>query len=235
MKKLAFAVLAATVISSTDVFAQPPAPVASLNAPAPGSRPRPEGPGPGENGLRPISTIQGKVVKFQANGDFVLDGIYLLNGTDSLLVKFPAHLGSQIAPLAKTGAQVSVSGVTENSPFGVKEVRLVSLTAGGKTIAETAPTAPEVVEETTLTGTGKVNSLQTDREGRVSGLFLDNKILLRLPPHVTGQLGTGVSKGATISYSGIQKAKTQGEVSLEDYKIIRCRTITVNGQQYLVK
>lgn len=241
MKRLALAVVFTTALTfSANVFAQQPAPLAAAGVPGPGPgrHPKPpvEDPGPRNQSLMPVTTIQGKVVKLKANDDFTFDGFYLLTGSDSLLVKFPAHMGSQIKPMVKTGSQISVSGVTENPPSGTKELKMVTLTAGDKTLTESAPaTSTTAVQETTMTGNGKVSTLQTDRQGTVNGIFLDNKTLLRFPPHIGAQLGNLASKGTAVSYSGSQKAKSDGEVQLEDYKIIRCNTLTVNGQQYLVK
>ncbi|HEV7382775.1 MAG TPA: hypothetical protein VGN64_23430 [Dyadobacter sp.] len=119
-------------------------------------------------------------------------------------------MGSQIAPVVKPGVNIAVSGVMQTNPFGTREVRLVSLDAAGKTISEASPTAPaSLPEEKILTGTGKITGLQADRAGNTNGLFLDDKILLRLPPHVAAQLGTALSKGAAISYSGSQRSKKQ--------------------------
>ncbi|MCF0059137.1 hypothetical protein [Dyadobacter sp. CY356] len=240
MKKLALAALFISGLTcSTNVFAQIAGPSAGpvLAGPAgPGPRPVHGAPVPGETGLRAVTTFQGKVVKLQGNNDFTFDGFYILNGTDSLLVKFPAHMGTQISALTKPGSQVTVSGVLENPPLGPKEIRMVNLTAGGKTLTDTPPAAlPAPVQETVITGNGKVTALQKDREGRVNGLFVDNKTVLRLPPHVTSQIENSVTKGTAIAYSGSQKTKQQGEVALEDYKVIRCSTITINGQQYLVR
>jgi len=228
--------------AGSTVFAQVPGPPVGpkLAGPienGPGQRPPHAGqPAPREQGLRVVSTVTGKVVKLQANDDFVFDGFYIISGSDSLLVKFPAHMGSQISPIAKPGSQITVSGVSENPGVGTKEMRMVSITTGGKTLTDNPPATPITpVQETTVTGNGKVTSLQTDREGNVNGAFIDNKTVLRFPPHVSAQLGNSLVKGSAISYSGSQKNKEQGEISLEDYKVIRCNTITVNGQQYLVR
>jgi len=235
MKKLALVVIAASLLGGTNIFAQPTPPIiAAAGVPGPG--PHLGGPKPVEKNLRPVMTIPGKVAGLKANDDFTLDGFYLLNSNDSLLVKFPPHMGSEIMPVVKTGSQVTVSGVMENPPSGMKEIIMVSLKAGDKTLTETFPGMPNAnVQETTLNGNGKISTLQKDPEGRVTGLFIDNKTLLRLPPHVAAELGASISTGAAISYSGSQKSRSKGEVQLEDYKIIRCSTITVNGQQYLVK
>ncbi|MCF2489172.1 hypothetical protein [Dyadobacter sp. CY347] len=243
MKKLALAALFIYGLTAgSNVFAQIQAPadgpkLAGPMAKGPGQQPpHPGQPAPGEQGLRVVSTVTGKVVKLQGNNDFVLDGFYMINGSDSLLVKIPAHMGSQISPMVKPGSQVSVSGVSENMPGTTKEMRMVSLTAGGKTLTDNPPAAPVTpAQETTVTGNGKVTSLQTDREGRVSGVFIDNKTILRFPPHVSAELGNTLAKGAAVAYSGSEKNKVQGEVSLEDYKVIHCSTITMNGQQYLVR
>ncbi|MBE9462699.1 hypothetical protein ACFP1I_09315 [Dyadobacter subterraneus] len=243
MKKLALAALFISVVtgSTNHVFAQIAGPLAGAMIAGPGVNgpgPRPPfGPGaPGEQGLRAVTTVQGKVVKLWGNDDFVFDGFYLLSGTDSLLVKFPAHMGSQVSGLTKPGSQVSVSGVLEMPPFGSKELRMVNLNAGGKTLTDTPPTMlPTPAQEIVVSGNGKVTSLQTDREGRVNGLFVDNKTVLRFPPHIAAQIGNSVAKGTAISYSGSQKSKEDGEITLQDYKVIRCNTITVNGQQYLVR
>jgi len=243
MKKLALAALFVSGLTAgSNVFAQVPGSPEGPKLAGPiekGLKMRPPHPGqpaPGEQGLRVVSTVTGKVVKLQANDDFVFDGFYMISGSDSLLVKFPAHLGSQISPVAKQGSQITVSGVSESPGLGTKEMKMVSLIAGGKTLTDNPPATPITpVQETTVTGNGKVTSLQTDREGKINGVFIDNKTVLRFPPHVSGQLGNTIAKGSAISYSGSQKNKEQGEILLEDYKVIRCNTITVNGQQYLVR
>jgi hypothetical protein len=242
MKKLALATLfICGLTAGSNVFAQVPGPAEGPKLAGPiekGPKQRPPHagqPAPGE-GLRVVSTVTGKVVKLKANDDFAFDGFHMISGSDSLLVKFPAHMGSQISPIAKPGSQITVSGVSENQGSGTKEMRMVSIITGGKTLTDNPPAAPTTpVQETTVTGNGKVTSLQTDREGRVNGVFIDNKTVLRFPPHISGQMGNTIAKGAAIAYSGSQKNKEQGEILLEDYKVIRCSTITVNGQQYLVR
>lgn len=243
MKKLALAALFISGLTAgSNVFAQIPGSadgpkIAGPIEKGPKHRPPLAGqPAPGEQGLRVVSIVTGKVVKLQGNNDFVFDGFYMISGSDSLLVKFPANMGSQISPLVKTGNQVTASGVSETSSPTAKEMRMVSITAGGKTLTDNQSATPITpAQETTVTGSGKVISLQTDRKGRVSGVFIDNKTILRFPPHVSGQLENIIAKDAAISYSGSQKNKDQGEVLLEDYKVIHCKTITVNGQQYLVR
>lgn len=230
MKKLVMAVLitAATIATAN---AQPPAP----GAPRPG----PGGPGmappPPMRQLQQVSQFQGRVVRMNVNDDYVYDGFYMLNGSNSLLVKFPPHLGNQIVPVVKKSANVTVSGTLNYPPFGGKELRMVSLTAGGQTIYNAPPAIVSVPPvETFVNGSGKISGTPTDREGRVNGFKLDNTTILRVPPDVAYQLTTLSQNGATVAYTGMQKQVQPGEVASANYKIIHCNTITINGQQYMV-
>lgn len=199
-------------------------------------RDRERGMGPrAKQALQPVTTYQGKVVKMSTNNDYVYDGFYILSGSDSILVKFPPHLGSQVTSAVKTGSPVSVNGVLHAPPFGGQEIRMVSITANGQTISDmpqaTATTPPV---ETFVKGNGKITCLQTDREGRTNGFILDNKTVLHIPPQVAMQLRTMAANGTVIAYTGMQKTAKQGEVASANYNIVHCNTITVNGQQYLV-
>ena len=171
-----------------------------------------------------------------ANNDFVYDGFCILNGSDSLFVKFPPHLGSQVTKIATVGKTITVNGVAHLSPSGQKEIKMASITAGGQTISNSPPSVPVTpVAETSVSGSGKLNSLQTNHEGRVRGLILENNIILKIPPHVSEQLSGMLQTGASVSYTGNKKATQNGEVSSGNYTIIHCITITVNGKQYLVQ
>ena len=68
--------------------------------------------------LQQMTTIQGKVAKFEVNHYYVYDGFYLNTGSESILVKFPPHMGSQIVGAVKTNSDVTVNGVLDYSPFG---------------------------------------------------------------------------------------------------------------------
>ncbi|TLV01448.1 hypothetical protein [Dyadobacter luticola] len=213
-------------------------------APGPGRPgpvgPRPGGPGPGgpiggpgiAGGLQPVNAYQGKVVKLQYNDDFTFDGFYILNSIDSVLVKFPAHLGKQVMSAAKVGSNVNFTGTMEATPFGASEVRLVSL---NDKMLNDSPQTELPPAEKFVDGKAKVASLQKGRDGMVTGLILDNKTLLKLPPHVMAQMGNSLQPGSAIVYSGNQKSVNAGEISLDNYVIVRPNTLTINGQQYLVR
>lgn len=158
---------------------------------------------------------------------------FVLNNGDSLLLKFPPHLGTQITAAVKTGSSVSVNGVMNISPSGTKEIKMISITSGNKIFANTATAI--LTTESYITGNGKITQLQTNREGIVNGLIVDNKTILRIPLHVANQLQSMAQLNSSVAYTGMKKTSTNGEVSAGDYAIVHCKTITINGQQYLVQ
>lgn len=203
--------------------------------PPPPPPPPPAG-GPQQLGVQSVNTYQAKVVKLSVNDDYVYDGFYIVNNGDTINVQFPPHLGSQVTSVIKTGTPVLVNGVLNVTPRGEKEIRMVSVAAGSKTIAVTGiPPADIPPAETYTSGKGRVKELQTNREGEVNGLIVDSGIILRVPPHIVRQLGSAISVNADIAYTGVQKISRSGESLAADYKIVRCRTITINGQQYMVE
>jgi hypothetical protein len=171
----------------------------------------------------------------KVNDDFVYDGFYMLNGSDSMLVKFPAHLGNQVMSAVKLGSTISVNGLLHYPPFGGKEIRMVSLIVNGSTIYDIPPTNPPTPPlETFVSGSGKIITQQTNREGRPIGFILDSKTILRIPPHLGYQLSGLLQNGTTVTYTGMKKQAQDGEVSSADYTIIHCRTININGQEYMM-
>jgi hypothetical protein len=113
---------------------------------------------------------------------------------------------------------------------------MVSLNVNGQTIFDTPPTAPPAPPaDSFVSGRGRVSGTQTDREGRMNGLLLDNKTILRIPPHIAYQLVDIAKNGSQVEYSGMQKMPQPGEVAVDNFKIVACNTISINGQQYLVR
>ncbi len=208
----------------------PPPPGNDMMAPPPGT----PAPMPSQQPLQTVSTFKGTVAKLATNDDYVYDGFYMLSNGDSLLVKFPPHLGAQITSVAKAGTTVSLTGVMNTAPRGEKEVRMLTLTAGGTTLADTTARTAQPPADTYVSGNGTVTALQTNREGTVNGVVVDGKTILRIPPHIANQL-TALKANGTVAYTGMKKPVTSGEISAANYAIVHCKTITVNGTQYLVQ
>jgi hypothetical protein len=233
---LVIALLAASIVNGQvpppGGGAPPPPPERGVPGPGPGG-PGMAGPG---GALQPVTAFQGRVMRMSVNDDYVYDGFYLQTAQDSMLVKFPAHLGSQITSLVKVGSTVTVNGTLDTPPAGNKEIRMVSLVSKGQTLYDSPPAAPATPPtENFVNGNGKVVGTQMDREGRMNGLVLDNKTILRIPPGTAGQLAGLTKDGVQVGYSGMQKTPREGEVASNDRKIVHCNTISINGQQFLVR
>ncbi len=197
-------------------------------------------PGPFENihrqALQQVTTFNGQAGEWTINDDYIYDGFYLQTTQAKYLVKFSPHMGSELTKNITTGATITINGVEELTPEGQKEVRLISIAANGQTLTDIPlATAPQTVTDTQINGTGKITAFQKNKRGEVNGYFVDGKTILRVPPHVVMQLNTLLTSGAAVSYSGIKKSVNNGEVSIGNYNIVHCQTITVNGTQYLTR
>jgi len=191
---------------------------------------------PQQQGLQKVTAFTGKMGAWVNNDDYVYDGFYLQTDAGKLLVKFPAHLGSQLTAIQKAGSSITVNGVEAITPLGEKEIRMVSIAAGGQTINDT-PTAPPATPpaEELISGSAKISELQKGKGGEVNGFVLDNKAILKVPPHLAMQLSQLAVAGTIINYSGIKKTARSGEVLAANYTIIHCQTISINGTQYLTR
>ena len=224
---LSVAVAAILVTTALPCIAQPAPPREPRKGPAPRE-------GIGEP-LQQVTAIAGTVANWVNNDDFIYDGFYLQSSAGRVLVKFPPHLGAQLVKELKQGASITVNGVEALNPEGVKETRMVNIVVNGQTIADTPPAPPTVPPaESAISGSGKITALKMDREGRVNGFMVDNKIILKTPPHVAAQLTNLLSTGTDISFTGFKKPANNGEAMVGNYSIVHCQTITIKGTQYLV-
>ncbi|GAB3703289.1 hypothetical protein GCM10027592_33090 [Spirosoma flavus] len=232
-----------------------PSPAIALNAPdrplppdGPGGRHgghhRPGGPdqharpgGMRSRGLTSLTTVSGTVGQWVGNDDAILNGFTLNSGSTTTTVKFPPHLGEEVQKAVKTGSTVSVSGYTETTPKGESFFLMNSLNAGKTTVSNTPPAVPTAQPQTPAltTVTGKIVDYRLDREGRASGLILDDKTIVNIPSHVAYQLTNLAQKGSTITVQGYPRTIRSGQVQLEKRNILRASVLTINGQQYLVR
>ena len=188
-------------------------------------------------GLLSLTTVTGTVGQFTGNDDFILDGFTLTGSGTATTVKFPPHLGQQVQKAIKAGSSVSVTGYQETRPQGQAQFRMNSLTVGKTTIMDTPPVRSTAAPETPslVTATGKIADYQIDRGGRVNGLVLDDKTIVRIPAHVAYQLTDLAKKGSTITVQGYPRSLRDGQVQLEKANVLRASVLTINGQQYLVR
>lgn len=215
------------VTISLQCMSQPPAPRDGRYGP-----PR----GPRQQQLQQVVVYTGQVGEWVTNDDYVYDGFYLQTAQEKLPVKFPPHLGTQLTTAVKKGSNITINGTAEVNPWGEKEIRMVSITANGQTIYDTPPATPlSPPVETLMTGSGKITALQKNREGMVNGYILDNKTIIRVPPHIAMQLSQIAVAGSDVSFTGMKKTTQNGEATTGNYTIVHAQTITVNGTQYLTR
>ena len=189
-----------------------------------------------EKPLQEITAFTGQVSGWVNNDDFVYTGLYLQTSSAKFLVNFPTHMGIELTTAIKTGNTITVNGVEKTNSQGEKEIKLVSITANGTTINETPPVKPATPPaQEFINGSGKISELQKDKQGKVKGYILDNKTILRIPSNVAQQLNTVAIAGSAITYSGAKQVLHTGEVAVASYTVIHCKTITINGKQYLTK
>jgi len=189
-----------------------------------------------EKPLQQVTSFTGEVLGWANNEDYVFNGFYLQTSITKYLVTFPPHMGSDLTTAIKRGNTVTVNGVEKTNPTGEKEIKLVSVTANGTTINETSPAKPaNIAKEEFVNGSGKIGEVQKDKSGKIKGYILDNKTILRVPSNVSGQLFIIAVVDAPVSYSGVKQVLRSGEVAVDSYTIIKCKTITINGKEYLTK
>lgn len=227
--KLMTAIAIALAAVTIECNAQPPAPGRLKEGPRPPA-------GPGIRTLQQVTAYTGKAGEWVNNDDFVYDGFYLQTSQGKSLVRFPSTMGMQLTKLIKAGTDITVNGVEDVNPDGIKEIRMLSISANGQLIQNTPPAAPPVPEaETMMNGSGKITALQKGKEAEVNGYLIDNKTILRIPPHVAAQLNSLAAAGTTVSFTGRKKATNSNEASAGNYSIVHCETITINGTQYLAR
>lgn len=225
-----------TSITHAQMPAAPPAPPIQLagggpRPPRPGGLPAPQG-----QSITSLTTLSGTVGQLTANDDGILNGFTLNANATTLPVRFGTHLGQQVEAALKSGSRVTVMGYNKVSPQGETLFQLVKLDAGKTQLVD----APPAISQTPPTPTkqtisGKVTDFQLDREGRANGLVLTDGTVVKMPPHVAGQLTTLAPKGSAVTVDGYVQPLGDGQVQLQKHTIVRASVLTVGGQSYLIQ
>ncbi len=164
--------------------------------------------------LQPLHNYTGKVGKFEANPDGILDRFQLETAGKVHTVKFPPHFGQELLALAQPGCEVAVLGFLKATPKGDLHLHLARLdTAGASTrpLKPALPATPSTGEA--ATASGPVAALQFNAKGHLCALRLEgNATELRLPPHLGEQLAARLAVGTTIVASGQRRTLRPGEV-----------------------
>lgn len=164
--------------------------------------------------LQPLQSYHGRVGKFDANPDGVLDRFQLETADKPYTVKFPPHFGQELQKLAQPGHEVAVLGFLKATSKGDEHLHLARLDAAGATarpLPPTPPAAPSAADAATLSG--PVAELKLDPKGHLRALHLEGDATeLRLPPHLGEQLAARLAVGTAVVASGQRRAPRAGEV-----------------------
>lgn len=198
---------------------------------------QPGGPGaPQPQAITSLTALTGTVNQLTANDDGILNGFTLNTGATPTAIRFAAHMGQQVNAALKPGSQVTVTGYTKTSPDGETTFQAVKMTAGKTQLVDAAPVRPQTpATPAQQTITGKVADYQLGRNGQANALILSDQTVVKVPPHVAGQLATLAPKGSTITVDGYAQSLGEGQVQLQKHNIVRASVLTVAGQSYLVR
>jgi hypothetical protein len=183
-----------------------------------------------------LTTLSGTVGQLTANEDGILNGFTINTSATPQTVRFGTHLGQQVNAAVKAGNRITVTGYSEVSPMGEATFKLVKLDAGKGQIVDAPPTLPQnPVTPTRQSISGKVADFQLNRDGQVNALIMSDQTVVKVPPHVAGQLATLAPKGSTVTVDGYAQPLGEGQVQLQKHTTVRASVLTVGGQSYLIQ
>lgn len=180
--------------------------------------------------------VSGKLVGWVYNEDFVYNGLNLQTANGIFLVLFSPNKGGQLTSAVQIGNTITVNGFEVVLAQGEKAIQPIGISFEGKNVFDSIP-LPQAVAQTKerIFSKGAIVELQKDKQGKLKGLILDNKIILRLPKNLSDQFVKEAVVGKVISYSGVKQNLRNGEAEAISYTRISSKTITINGKQYLMQ
>lgn len=186
---------AAVAWSCGPAFAQPAS--APSAPPAPGLSP------PGQSG----SVVDGTIVQYLINHHGEVDGLLLSNGTQ---VHFPPHMEKNLVAVAKPNDVVNVQGYRSiGGP--VMDAYVITNTKTGQSVTEQEPTLldrpvlPPHLRDLSLVERhteGIVRILLYGPRGELNGAVLEDRTIVRVPPHAAYQVARLLQIGSSISAVG---------------------------------
>ncbi len=192
----------------------PPPPSAEIARP-PGAAPlAPLAPPPGTDpgrvagaGVATSSTAQVTVARFLINPDGDIDGFLTREG---LLIRFPPHMGAQLAATVRKGDAVQVSG-WRNAGQSLDAQRITDTRSGAQLVDQ--PPVPDAAVRplprelrgaglSPMDAQGQVAYVTTAPRGEPDGVILSDGTVIKLTPPVAQQFPALVRTGAEVSAKG---------------------------------
>ena len=182
------------------------APLPRPNAPVPLKRPPRGDPMQGplaDDGE--LSTAQAVVARFLINPDGDVDGFLTSEGA---LVRFPPHMGSQLASTIRQGDSVQISGLRD--PAGnFTAQRIVDKRSGRQLISQpplpgeqAMPRELRAARLARLSVQGQVAHVTTAPRGEPDGVILADGTVIRLTPPMAQQFPSLLQVGANVAAQG---------------------------------
>lgn len=132
--------------------------------------------------------LQGQVSRLLINPFGEVDGLRLADGK---LVKFPPHMGEEVAAAVQPGQVIGVSGRPEG--YGSVKAYAITNTRTGQTVIDPGPPhhrgifkAPPHLRMQSLQAMqaeGRIETVLTGKRGEANGVLLDSGSIVRFPPH----------------------------------------------------
>jgi hypothetical protein len=210
----ALAVIAATAACAAQTMPPPqqgapmPPPAPSAGAPMP---PPPFAAAPRDGAP---ASVSGVVQRYVINPEGDVDGMLL---ADNTLVRFPPHIGTQVAATFAPGATVNVNGVAQ--PGGTLRASQIADANNGRSIVDQPPPVDARRLPKSLAGVGLVKLDATGRVLRVTsaprgepdGVLLTDGTVIKLTPPAAARFANLLQPGATIAAQGYGTRNRYGE------------------------
>lgn len=167
----------------------------------------------------PGTVTQGTVVQVLMNHHGEADGLLLDNGVQ---IHFPPHMSERLVAIGIPGQPVGAQGYTVAGGPMFRAYAITNL-SNQKTIVQEEPSwfqrPPPHVRDQQLVlqqADGTIQHLLYGKRGEVNGVILNDRTIVRVPPHAYQQMGNLLQRGQAISAQGYGMSNAIGRVLKAD-------------------
>ncbi|ASW01567.1 hypothetical protein [Paraburkholderia aromaticivorans] len=214
---IARAAAALALITATAACAAQPVPRTQDGAPLPppsADAPVPPPPAPVAAPREGVpTTVSGVVRRFVINPEGDVDGMLL---ADNTLVRFPPHLGAQVAATIAPGATVNVNGVAQAN--GTLRASQIADTTSGRSIVDQPPPGAQRLPKSLagvglvkLDAAGRVLRVTSAPRGEPDGVLLMDGTVIKLTPPAAARFTNLLQPGAMVAAQGYGTRNRYGQ------------------------
>lgn len=185
-----------------------------------------------------IESYQGNIIQWESNNDFVYHAfIFETDNKETLFVKFPAYLGSEIYNLGNKNLQIN--GFFRKNKDKNNVFQLISIASEDKEVSKTnrgyKRPHPRAKDPVQIQGNGKIKKIICNDRNDPVAYLLANDTLLKMPPHIFRQINNVAKVGTEVNYEGLERKLNTGELQEKRKIIIHARAIEINGTRYFIQ